>query len=99
MHKYLRHSQTNAKPHLLFNTAELMECSFKANNKVPFGRGSEKHFLLKDDYEDSSFLGCECHLFSAYFISIIFSSNASTTYPNITPTTKPENYIFDRPTR
>lgn len=38
-----------------------------------FGRGTEKHFLLEDDYEDSSFSGCECHLFLAYVISIIFS--------------------------
>lgn len=37
-----------------------------------FGRGTEKHFLLEDDYEGSSFSGCECHLFSAYVISVIF---------------------------
>lgn len=47
MHKYLRHSQTNAKPQLLFYTAELMECSFKANNKVSLWQRYRKTFSLR----------------------------------------------------
>lgn len=33
MHKYLRHSETNAKLQLPFYTTELMECSLKTNNE------------------------------------------------------------------
>ena len=62
-----------------------------------FGRVTEKHFLLENDHKNSSLSGCDCRaIFSVCHIYYIFSfsSNASTAFPNVTPTTKPESLVF-----